>query len=87
MLSGLTYAGFYGKISTQVGRDIAEAHDNQDVQRQLLAQARAQRAESSGVSLDEEAVRLVEFQRAYEATAKLVSVLDRLSETTIAMIP
>jgi hypothetical protein len=29
----------------------------------------------------------VEFQRAYEATAKLVSVLDELSQATIAMIP
>jgi len=52
----------------------------------LLAQAREQRAASSGVSLDEEAVRLVEYQRAYEATAKLVSVLDQLSQETIDMI-
>ena len=56
------------------------------MQKQLLAQARAQRSESSGVSLDEEAIRLVEYQRAYQATAKLVSVLDQLSQVTIDMI-
>ena len=35
---------------------------------------------------DEEAIRLVEYQRAYQAAAKMVSVLDQLSETTINMI-
>lgn len=86
-LNGLTFAGFFGALSAQVGRDVTNSGDNQSVQQQLLAQARAQRAATSGVSLDEEAVRLVEFQRAYEAMAKLVSVLDELSQATIAMIP
>jgi flagellar hook-associated protein 1 FlgK len=85
--NGLTFAGAFGNLAALVGRDVSNAADNRGVQQQLLAQARAQRAASSGVSLDEEAVRLVEFQRAYEATAKLVSVLDQLSATTIAMIP
>jgi len=87
VLNGLTFAGFYGSLSSQVGSDVASAGDNQTAQQQLLAQARAQRTASSGVSLDEEAVRLVEFQTAYQATAKLVTVLDQLSQTTIAMIP
>ncbi len=87
VLNGLTFAGFYGSLSSQVGSDVASAGDNQTAQQQLLAQARAQRTASSGVSLDEEAVRLVEFQTAYQAIAKLVTVLDQLSQTTIAMIP
>ncbi len=87
VLNGLTFAGFYGSLSSQVGSDVAGARDNQTAQQQLLAQARAQRNASSGVSLDEEAVRLVEFQTAYQATAKLVTVLDQLSQATIAMIP
>jgi len=51
-----------------------------------LIGANERRSESSGVSLDQEAVRLVEYQKAYEATAKLVSILDQLSQTTIDMI-
>jgi len=85
-LAGYTLARFYGNLAGKVGRDVAEARDGQSVQKQLLAQARAQRAESSGVSLDQEAVRLVEFQRAYQAIARLVSVLDQLSQETIDMI-
>jgi len=86
VISGFTFASFYGNLSSSVGRDVADAQDNQDFQRQLLSQARTLRSESSGVSLDEEAVRLVEYQRAYEATAKLVTILDRLSQETIDMI-
>jgi flagellar hook-associated protein 1 len=86
ILNGFSFTTFYGNLSATVGRDVANAKDSQSVQTQLLAQARAQRTSLSGVSLDEEAVRLVEFQRAYQATAKLVSVLDQLSQTTIDMI-
>jgi flagellar hook-associated protein 1 FlgK len=85
-INGFSFAGFYGSVAAQVGRDTANAFDKKDIQKQLLAQARAQRSESSGVSLDEEAIRLVEYQRAYQAAAKLVSVLDQLSQVTIDMI-
>jgi flagellar hook-associated protein 1 FlgK len=87
ILNGFSFTTFYGNLSATVGRDVANAKDSQSVQTQLLAQARAQRTSLSGVSLDEEAVRLVEFQRAYQATAKLVTILDQLSQTTINMIP
>jgi flagellar hook-associated protein 1 FlgK len=65
-VNGLSFAGFYGSLAAQVGRDTSNAIEKQGVQKQLLAQARAQRSESSGVSLDEEAIRLVEYQRAYQ---------------------
>ena len=39
-----------------------------------------------GMLTDEQAVRLVEYQRAYESTAKLVTILDQLSQETIDMI-
>lgn len=85
-LNGFTYAGFFGNLAAQVGRDVSSASSGASLQTQLLAQARAQRTQVSGVSLDEEAVQLVEFQRAYQATAKVVSVLDQVSLDTINMI-
>jgi flagellar hook-associated protein FlgK len=38
------------------------------------------------VSLDEEAVTLVQFQRAYEANSQMVNVLDTLTADTINML-
>jgi flagellar hook-associated protein 1 len=84
-LNGFTFAGFYGNLAAQVGQDVSNASSGQSEQTQLLAQARAQRTAVSGVSLDDEAVQLVEYQRAYEATAKMVTVLDQVSLDTINM--
>ena len=39
-----------------------------------------------GVSLDEEAANLIKFQRAYQANAKYISVVDQLTETLINMV-
>ena len=85
-LNGYSFAGFYGNLAAGLGRDVTEATDNKDVRTQLVAQARAARAAVSGVSLDQEAVRLIEFQRAYEATARLITILDELSQETVNMI-
>ncbi len=43
------------------------------------------RADISSVSLDEEAAELIQYQNAYQATAKLVTTLDSLTQTTIQM--
>jgi flagellar hook-associated protein 1 FlgK len=85
-VAGLSFAGFYGALAAGAGRDVAEARDSRAFQTQLAAQARAQRSEVSGVSLDREAIRLVEYQRAYQAAAKMVSVLDELTEAALNMI-
>ena len=85
-VNGATYAEFYGALAGRVGGDLATARDTQDTQQQLLAQAQNLRQQSSGVSLDEEATRLIEFQRAYQATSKLIGVLDSLTQTTIDLI-
>ena len=86
-LNGYAYASYYGSIAAHVGQDVSNATSGQSVQTQLLAQARAQRTQVSGVSLDEEAVQLVEFQRAYEAVARVVTALDQAAADTINMIP
>jgi flagellar hook-associated protein 1 FlgK len=51
-----------------------------------LTQARVLRAEVSGVSLDEEAAKLLQYQQAYQAVGKLVSVLNELTDTVMNMI-
>ena len=44
-----------------------------------------QRSSVSGVSVDEEMTNLMAYQRAYEASAKLVSTVDTLMGDTLAM--
>lgn len=85
-MGAYTFAQFFGNLSAQVGRDSAAAQENQQMHELLLTQARTLRDRSSGVSLDEEATRLIEFQRAYEANARLFTALNSLTETTINLL-
>ena len=78
-----TLAQSYGRIAAAVGRELNEAGEERDVQRQTAAQARSVRDQVSGVSLDEEAMELVRFQRAYQAAARMIAVLSDLTETAV----
>jgi len=40
-------------------------------------------AEASGVSVDEEMVNVLKFQRSYDAAAKLIKVADEMFETLL----
>jgi flagellar hook-associated protein 1 FlgK len=82
-IDGYTWAEYYGNIAARVGRDLRGAQDSQRVEEQLLAQARSLRAEISSVSLDEEAAQLIQFQRSYQAAARMVTVLNDLTEEVI----
>jgi flagellar hook-associated protein 1 FlgK len=82
----LSLVQFYGFTVASLGRDVERTRENHDQQQQFVAQARAMRDAISGVSLDEEAVLLLEFQRAYQATARVVAVISELTEDTINML-
>jgi flagellar hook-associated protein 1 FlgK len=86
VLGGFTFTQAYGNLGGQVGRDIANAQQEQTVQQNLVSQAQQQRATASGVSLNEEAAKLLQFQQSYQAIGKLVGVLDSLTQTVIDMV-
>jgi flagellar hook-associated protein 1 len=85
-LDGASFTGFFGNLSARAGWETSQVQDARDQQQQQVSQAKSLRNQISGVSLDDEAVYLVQYQRAYEAAAKTVSVLDSLLETTINML-
>jgi len=86
-IDGVSYTQFYGALAGRVGGQLNDATDQSQVQQSLVAQAKSLRQQASGVSLDEEATILIEFQRAYQAVSKFITVLDQLTQTTIDMIP
>lgn len=85
-VDGASYAQFYGRLAARSGAALNDAESRLKVQQSAVAQARNLRQQMSGVSLDEEATILIQFQRAYEANARLIAVLDRLSEATINIL-
>lgn len=85
-IDNLGFVEFYSGLAAKVGREMSAARDDSALQAHLVAQARTLREQISGVSLDEEAVTLIQFQRAYQAAAKMISVLDSLTETTVNLV-
>jgi flagellar hook-associated protein 1 FlgK len=85
-IDGLSYVEFFGEMAALAGREAAAADNGLSLQRDRSAQARALRDQLSGVSLDEEAIHLVEFQRAYQATARMISVLDELTQVAVNLL-
>jgi len=86
-LGGFSATAFFGNLSANLGRDVSNAQNDQTTQQQLLAQAKSLRSDSSGVSLDEEAARLMEYQKTYAATGKLITVIDSMTQTLLGLIP
>jgi flagellar hook-associated protein 1 FlgK len=85
-VDGVSFSEFYGNMAGKAGALLEEARNGQQVQQSLVAQAKDLREQLSGISLDEEATILMQFQRGYQAISKLITVLDQLSETAINII-
>ena len=85
IISGQRPADFYTNLIAQIGTDAANASSDQQVGSQILQQLQNQRQAVSGVSLDEEAANLIKYQRAFEAAARVVSVVDELTNSLISI--
>lgn len=85
-IDGVTYSQFFGNMASRTGNALNDATNQQQVQQSAVAQARNLRQQTSGVSLDEEATILVQFQRAYDANSRLITVLDQVTEDAINIL-
>jgi flagellar hook-associated protein 1 FlgK len=86
-LGSTGYTAFYGDAAALVGSQLNQAQTNQTTTAQTLAQAQSMRQTDSGVSLDAEAINVLQFQAGYQAVAKMVSTLETLTQSLIDMIP
>lgn len=81
--SGLTLTGTLSALVGSVGTTSAALKSETTTQQATLTQLTTQRDALSGVSLDEEAANLTQYQKSYEAAAKLLTVLDSLFAAAI----
>ncbi|MEM7406003.1 MAG: flagellar hook-associated protein FlgK [Pseudomonadota bacterium] len=76
----------YGQLVTTVGAQTRDAQVSDSAFSALLEQARSDREQISGVNLDEEAADLLRFQQAYQASARLLTVVDDLFQTLLSAV-
>ncbi len=85
-LGGRSITAAWSDTAQGVGVKVAAARTNAEAAGVVRASLEAQRDAVSGVSLDEEAINLLNFQRQYQAAARIVSVADELTQTLINLV-
>ncbi|ONI37849.1 flagellar hook-associated protein FlgK [Candidatus Epulonipiscium fishelsonii] len=76
-------ADYMISVFTQLGISAQEAQMHQSTQSKVTQAIENQRLSVSQVSLNEEFLNLTKYNQAYQASAKLMSVIDEVYETTI----
>jgi flagellar hook-associated protein 1 FlgK len=84
-LLGTSYGEHFRQLASDVGFTVRTASDAVEVHETLAEQAETRRTSYSGVSTDEELMRLIEFQTAYAAAARVVTTASEMMETLIRM--
>ncbi len=85
LIDGETLSGSYGQLSARVGRALETSRQNESTHQQLLGQARTFRQDVSGVSLDEEAAQMIQYQRAYQAVAQMFKTVTEMTEVLLSI--
>jgi flagellar hook-associated protein 1 FlgK len=81
--SGVTITDAYADVMTNVGVRVQSARLSADMSTSVANDAKAAVGEKTGVNLDEEAARLIQFQQSYQAAAKMLQVAQSVMDTLL----
>lgn len=81
--TGASFSDAYGDLVEQVGTLTSQARVDGEATSAILKQATDNRDSVSGVNLDEEAAKLIQFEQYYQASAQIIQVARSLFDTLI----
>jgi flagellar hook-associated protein 1 len=82
---GRTITDTYANTLADIGVRVQSAEAASKISTSIAASAEEQRAAKSGVNLDEEAARLIQFQQSYQAAAKVLQAAQAVFDTLLQM--
>ncbi|MEP6494634.1 MAG: flagellar hook-associated protein FlgK [bacterium] len=80
-----SFSGFYSQAVGEVASSAQQAQDESSIQGTLASNALNRRESVSGVSTDEELLSIIDHQHAYQAAARLVSVVDEMTQVLVTL--
>ena len=83
LIEGTTFAEYHSSTLAQIGIAAKGAETAYKAQNVVTEQLRMERESVSGVSLEEEAMKLIQLQRAFEAAARVMNVADEMFEILV----
>ena len=78
-----SFDNFYNAKVGEIGLLAQKTTSALEAQKNTLDQLRNTRESISGVSLDEEAAKMIEFQKSFEASARMIRVADEMFDTVL----
>lgn len=81
-----SFSGYFTSISGNLAIRISETESRIQFDENILADLEARSVEQSGVNMDEELAKLITFQNAFQASSRVISVIDELYETMVNII-
>ena len=83
MFDGATLADGFASAMAQIGTRTQSAQFAAELSSAIASNLERDRTAVSGVNLDEEAARLIQFQQAYQASAKMLQIAQNIFDTLI----
>ncbi|MES3008205.1 MAG: flagellar hook-associated protein FlgK [Pseudomonadota bacterium] len=81
----LTYQGAYGQLVENLGILTSQGRLSQAASETLLRQSMSALQSVSGVNMDEEAARLIQFEQHYNASARLISMAKEMFDALLSL--
>ncbi|RLE40644.1 flagellar hook-associated protein FlgK, partial [Candidatus Woesearchaeota archaeon] len=85
-VGSLTFSEYYNSMISQLGVSSQEESKKVDNQSFLLDQLMNFRDNVSGVSLDEEAAKMITYQNAFNAASQVIKIMDEVYQTLIDLL-
>ena len=86
MFDGAVLTDGYAGLIARIGVRVQSATYSAEVSSAIAANLEKDRASVSGVNLDEEAAKLLQYQQAYQASAKVIQIAQGIFDTLIQTI-
>ncbi len=86
VMDGSTINEKYSMMISSIGNDKQNQDSLVKSQEIVSLQLETQRSSESGVSVDEEMINVIRFQRSYDASAKLIAIADEMLQTVLNII-
>ena len=85
-VNGFSYQDSYGQLLARVGSQASVAATSYSANQAVLNSSEQALSSVSGVNLDEEAAKLIQFQQAYTASTRLISTYQTIFDSLISAV-
>ncbi|MEO7150797.1 MAG: flagellar basal body rod C-terminal domain-containing protein, partial [Burkholderiaceae bacterium] len=83
MLDGETLTEAYASVLAGIGVRVQGARLTSEMSESIATSAQTAQTSKSGVNLDEEAARLMQYQQSYQAAAKMLQVAQTVFDSLL----